>query len=178
MDEAVFDSTRSAIVFAFGFSTEQYGQGVLGKLAGRQLGSGKGLVGMDGAGQAGMVLAAIWRLNDVERAVTVARFAVRTEPCPCCGGQRKSQLWREAIERLADWCIPPGVSNVRCRRDLVGRYFGAAGCEFARLADKYGINRKTAADQYRFMAARLEEAEARAYRCIDEAFHASGLVVA
>jgi len=178
MDVPVFDSTRSAIVFAFNFSTAQYGEGVLGRLASRHAASGKGLVGMDGAGQAGMVLAAIWRLNDIERSAIVARFSVRTEPCPCCGGQRKSDLWRESIERLADRCVPAGVSNIRCRRELVARYFGAPGCEFARLADKYGINRKTIADQYRVMASWLEDVEARAQMCVDDAFKASGLVMA
>jgi len=55
MDVPVFDSTRSAIVFAFNFSTAQYGEGVLGRLASRHAASGKGLVGMDGAG--------CWRLS-------------------------------------------------------------------------------------------------------------------
>lgn len=178
MGEAVFETTRSAIVFAFHFSPDQYGEGVLGKLASRQRRSSKGLVGMDGAGQAGMVLAAIWRLGEVERAAIVARFAVRQEPCPCCGGQRPAPLWREAIDLLADWCVPAGVSNVRCRRDLVARHFGVPGCEFARLADRYGMNRKTIAEQSRAIATRLEEVEALAQLMVDEAFKASGMVMA
>ena len=68
MDEPLFESTRNAIKFAFGYSTEQYGESVLGKLQRRDAGSGKGLVGMDGAGQAGMVLAEVWRLKPLERA--------------------------------------------------------------------------------------------------------------
>lgn len=84
-NDAIFDSTRSAVVFALGFSTQQYGATPLSKLQRNRIGSGKGLVGMDGAGQAGMVLAQIARLGQTDRAVIVARFAPRFEPSPCCG---------------------------------------------------------------------------------------------
>ena len=79
-NDAIFDSTRSALVFAFGFRTQQYGETPLAKLQRHRLGSGRGLVGMDGAGQAGMVLAQIDRLGPTDRAVIIARFAPRFEP--------------------------------------------------------------------------------------------------
>jgi len=126
-DEAVFDSMGSALRFAFGFNLQQYGESPLAKMQQRgRLGSGKGLIGMDGAWQAGMVLAQIDRLGPTDRADIIARFAPRFEPCPCCGGERPIAIWREAIEHLAACCIPSGVSNFRCRRDLVAKYFGVA----------------------------------------------------
>ena len=176
--EAVFETTRSAIVFALHYSTEQYGETVLGKLLRKAGGSGKGLVGLDGAGQAGMVLAAIWRLKWVERAAIVARFSPRHEPCACCGGQRPARLWRDAVEQLADWCVPAGVSNIRCRRELVAKHFGSGGIEFVALAEKYAMNRKTVAEHYRTMGRALADVESVAQMSIDEAFRAAGMVQA
>lgn len=176
--EAVFETTRKAIVFAFNYSTEQYGMSVLGKMQRHAGGSGKGLVGMDGAGQAGMVLAEIWRLKEIERAAIVARFAARYEACECCGGRKPTALWREAIERLADWCVPAGVSNVRCRRELVARHFGVPGVEFVALAERYGFNRKTVAEHYRTMSRQLADAESMAQISIESAFLESGMVEA
>jgi len=176
MDEPLFESTRNAIKFAFGYSTEQYGESVLGKLQRRDAGSGKGLVGMDGAGQAGMVLAEVWRLKPLERAAIVARFATRRETCPCCGGDKPTAIWWEAIEQLADRCVPAGTSNVRCRRDLVAKYFGVA-VEFSALADRYKLNRKTLSEHYHAMRHRLDELETKAQMAVDDAFKASGLVL-
>lgn len=177
MDEPLFESTRNAIRFAFGYSTEQYGEGVLGKLQRRDAGSGKGLVGMDGAGQAGMVLAEVWRLKPLERAALVARFATRRDTCPCCGGDQPTAIWREAIEQLADWCVPAGTLNVRCRRALVAKHFGVAA-EFSALADRHRLNRKTLSEHYHAMCSRLDDLETKAQLAVDDAFKASGVVQA
>ena len=176
--EPVFETTRHALVFAFRFSSEQYGEGTLGKLLRRGAGSGRGLSGLDGAGQAGMVLAAVWRLKDIERAAIVARFSPRSEPCPCCGGAKMPDIWREAVETLAEWCIPTGVSNIRCRRALVGKYFGLPGVEFAALAAAHQINRKTVAEHYRAMVRLLADVEALAQAAVDDVFKGAGMVLA
>ena len=174
-DEAVFDSTRSALVFAFGFRTQQYGETPLAKLQRHRLGSGRGLVGMDGAGQAGMVLAQIDRLGPTDRAVIIARFAPRFEPCPCCGGERPIAIWREAIEHLAACCIPSGVSNFRCRRDLVAKYFGVV-VRIDDLAGRYAMSRNTVSGHYRIMARQLSDMESIAHVRADDVLINSGMV--
>ena len=153
-NDAIFDSTRSALVFAFGFRTQQYGETPLAKLQRHRLGSGRGLVGMDGAGQAGMVLAQIDRLGPTDRAVIIARFAPRFEPCPCCGGEKRIKIWQEAIEHLVSCCILPGVSKFRCRCDLVARYFGVM-VRFDELAERYEMSRNTVGAHYRLLARQL-----------------------
>lgn len=173
--ESVFDSTHSALMFAFRFSTEQYGESVLGRMQGRGCGSGKGLVGMDGAGQAGMVLAELGRLEAIERAALVARFAQRCEPCPCCGSARPTKLWSEAVALLASWCVPAVVSNLRVRRELIGKFFGQR-VEFKEVAERHGMNRKTVAEHYALICRRLKELEARVQVSADDALKAVGMV--
>lgn len=174
---SVFDSTHSALMFAFRFSSEQYGESVLGRLQGRGCGSGKGLVGMDGAGQAGMVLAELGRLEAIERAALVARFAQRCEPCPCCGSARPTRLWSEAVAVLASWCVPAVVTNLRVRRELIGKFFGQR-VEFTDLAQRHGMNRKTVAEHHALICRRLKELEARAQVSADDALKAVGMVQA
>jgi hypothetical protein len=171
----IFDTTRSAVVFAFNFSTEQYGQMPLARLQRSSIGSGKGLVGTDGAGQAGMVLAQVWRLNLTERAAIVARFSPRSESCPCCGGQKPTALWQEAVEQLASVALPVGVSHYRCRIELVAKHFGLS-VRFEDLATRHGLSRNTISEHYRSMTRRLADIEAQAQASIDDALRVSGMV--
>ncbi len=174
-NQAVFDSTRAAVVFAFNFSTQQYGESLLAKLRRGHAGSCKGLVGMDGAGQAGMVLAQIDRLGPTERAALIARFSPRAEPCPCCGGEKPIALWREAVEHLASVCIPSGVSNIRYRRELVAKHFGL-NVRIVDLADRYSMNRNTVGEHWRVLARRLSDIEAQAQTLLDEALRRYNMV--
>ena len=65
---------------------------------------------------------------------------------------------------------------MRCRRDLVAKYFGVA-VEFSALADRYKLNRKTLSEHYHAMRHRLDELETKAQMAVDDAFKASGLVL-
>lgn len=177
MAEALFENTHNALVFAFHFSAEQYAETLLSRLIRRGCGSGKGLVGLDGAGQAGMVLAEIGRLGDLEQAVIAARFAPKFEECPCCGGEKPTKVWRDAIEKLTAWAVPAGVSNMRARRELVSKFFGVRGIEFKALAERYGMNRKTVAEQYQNVAKRLKDLDSRAQCALDDALKSGGMVV-
>lgn len=172
---AVFETMRSAVVFAFNFSTEQYGQMPLARLQRSSIGSGKGLVGQDGAGQAGMILAQVWRLSALERAALIARFSPRCEPCPCCAGQKHTALWRDAVEQLASLVLPAGVSNYRCRIELVAKHFGVS-VRFEEIASRHALSRNTISEHYRTMTKRLADIEAQAQAAIDDALRLSGMV--
>lgn len=176
--EAVFETARAAVVFAFHFSMEQYGETLLAKMQQRGSigrGSGKGLVGLDGAGQAGMVLAQIERLSPTERAAIVARFSPRSEPCPCCGGEKPLAIWLEAIEHLASVCVLSGASNFRYRRELVAKHFGVK-VRFEDLASRYALSRNTVGEHYRVLARRLADFESQAQTSADEALRSHGMV--
>lgn len=166
--DGLFSNWRDAVVFGLNYSSAQYGEAALAKAVKRG-GSGKGLFGVDGAAQAGMILAAIERLGDTEASAIVARFAVRTEPCPCCGGDKAVAKWVAAVEHLAAVCIPAGVSNVRCRRDMVGKHFGLKA-ELSALASRYNMCRNTLGKQYQIIERMLSDIEASAQKNIDMHF--------
>lgn len=132
LDEQIFSSAHSALLFAFGYNPEQYAPSILAKMIrGGVVGSGKGLVGMDGAGQAGMVLAEIHDLGEAAEHFLAARFAPHYTDCscrnPCCTGYRPSRTFREGI----DWITEAAIGqledhqvNFRLRKGLVLRFFG------------------------------------------------------
>lgn len=174
--EALFDNLTDALRFGFNYSSGQYAESMLSKLLKRGIGSGKGLVSLDGAAQAGMVRAAVDRLEPVANAVIVARFAPRFEECKCCGGDKPTEAWTMAVNRLAAWAVPGGVSHMRVRRALVGKFFGQRGVEFKALGERYGLNRKSLSETYQEISKRLKDAEMRAQSELDEEFRQRGLV--
>lgn len=105
--EGIFTSAEEAITFACNYSSQQYALSPMAKILQQgAYGSGRGLVGLDGAGQAGMVLAEIATLDYWQIVALVARKAIKSESCncgsPCCRGWRMTELFREAISQLAD----------------------------------------------------------------------------
>jgi hypothetical protein len=174
-DPNLFNSTYEALRFAFNYSDQQYAESMMAKLLRRGGGSGKGLVALDGAAQVGMVLAVVARLDPVLQASIVARFAPRFEECKCCGGEKPTEAWRLAVERLAAWAVPAGISHMRVRRSLVGKHFGEKGVEFKALAERYGMNRKTLSEQHAEITKRLRNAEDRAQTMLDDEFRQRGL---
>ena len=175
-EEPLFESTHAALRYALNYSSEQYGENWLGKMQGGSIGSGKGLVGLDGAAQVGLILAKLMRLSEIEQAMVFARFAPKVEVCPCCGGDRETPEWRHAVERLAAWCIPATVSHMRVRRELIAKYFGVKRVEFTTLAALCGLNRKTVAEHYAVIEKRLRGAERSAQSVIDDLLRESGMV--
>ena len=67
------------------------------------IGKGSGLVGLDAAGQAGMILGSLERSLDAEqKAVLTVRFgAAVQEACACCGSIGHPQWWMEAVSVLS-----------------------------------------------------------------------------
>ncbi|KOE23096.1 hypothetical protein [Burkholderia multivorans] len=131
MSEIEFKSAFDAVRFALAYSTQQYGETMMAKrLRGESLGSGMGLVGVDGAGQAGMIRAKVWELPELHRAVIIARAAPRDLPCSCgkscCSGSQPNPEWDAAISWLTDasaaYCS--GFSHYRVRRAIIEGVFG------------------------------------------------------
>lgn len=90
MSEAVFKSAHEALVFAFNYAGQQSPRTPMTRMMqGGALGSGRGLVGIDGAAQAGMVLAAVERLPKEQAQVITVRYGDVRHECPCCGSLRR-----------------------------------------------------------------------------------------
>ncbi|ACR28692.1 hypothetical protein [Burkholderia glumae] len=131
MSEIVFKSAFDAVRFALCYSSQQFGETIMAKrMRGPGGGSGMGLVGLDGAGQAGMIRSELEKLPELHLCVVVARAAPQQLACecghPCCSRWRPNIEWQAAISWLTDasaaYCS--GFSHYRVRRAIVEKVFG------------------------------------------------------
>lgn len=152
-NEPLFDNAHGALVFAFNFSGQTLDRPLMNRLAAPAVGSGKGLVGLDGAAQAGMIRSEVKGLGKLAEAILIARIAPRTTPCSCrsvcCAGHKPNKEWTDAIAVLADQVRSPALAgcivNGLMRREYVVRYFMPKEKRetLESLADKYEIDRNT-----------------------------------
>lgn len=151
---SLFENAHGALVFAFNFSGQSYDRPMMNRLAAPAVGSGLGLVGLDGAAQAGMIRAEVRALGQLAEAILMARIAPKTTPChcrsACCSGMKPNREWSNAISFLADHvrktALHGSCTNGLMRRDYVARYFTrkADRVSLEALAEKHEINRDTA----------------------------------
>ena len=148
--EAMFSSAHAALVFAFNFSGQSYDRPMMNRMADGPKRSGKGLVGLDGAGQAGMIRREVADLGALFEAIITASFAPRTLPCSCrrscCSGHTANPEWSDAIGYITQAAVGQlsgSVSNYRLRRGIVMRAFGEK-VSISELATACGVNRDTA----------------------------------
>lgn len=151
-DEVLFKSASDALRFAFNYSHQQYDRPLMNRMMGGQGGSGKGLSGLDGAAQAGMIRRELSALSNLYRAVLVARHAPRSFPCTCgrscCAGSSINLEWREAVNAVASYAtdmVPGGHGRFRLRRELVFRIYGS-GRTLAAIAQDCGVSEQTASE--------------------------------
>ena len=146
----LFKTPEHAATFAIRYNSQQYAQTPMAKQLARDAGgSGKGLVGLDGSAQAGMILARLDRMSEMERACIVARFAHRTDVCPCCEGQRPTPQYKAALMALAEWARPfirDEVDSQRMRYGLVQSFFDRKA-SITQLASSLGRPARTVLDQ-------------------------------
>lgn len=153
LTEPLFENAHGALVFALNFSGQAYDRPMMNRLASPAIGSGKGLVGLDGAAQAGMIRAEVQALGKLGEAILFARIAPRTTPChcrsACCAGHRPNREWTNAIAYLADHvrttALAGCVSNGLLRREYVVRHFTRKEerISLEALAEKHDIDRHT-----------------------------------
>ncbi|PVX86461.1 hypothetical protein C7402_102297 [Paraburkholderia unamae] len=130
--EGIFKSAEEAVTFACNYSGQQYAMSAMAKiLKGGPCGSGRGLFGIDGAGQAGMVFAELDRLDYWQAVALVARRSPQNEECkcsnPCCRGWKMPTLFSEAMHELADEAAR-AMKSVPPKREfrvaVLMKYFG------------------------------------------------------
>ncbi|AOJ86712.1 DNA-binding protein [Burkholderia sp. MSMB0856] len=151
MSDVQFKSGFDAVRFALCYSLQQYGETMLAKrLRGESVGTGVGLVGLDGAGQAGQIRREMWVLPDLHLAVLIARAAPHDISCSCghacCSGRRPNAEWKAAIQWLteASAAYASGFSHYRVRRAIVERIFGVK-CNLADIAKDCDASERTVA---------------------------------
>ncbi len=152
-EEPLFDTAHGALVFAFNFSGQSYDRPLMNRMAAPAIGTGKGLVGLDGAAQAGFIRAEVASLGKLAEAILISRIAPRTTPCSCrsacCSGHRPNKEWQDAISYLADHMRNTALAGCTAhgilRREYVTRYFTPKDRRVSidMLAEKYDVVRNT-----------------------------------
>jgi len=182
--EPIFESTHNALTFAFNYSLQQYDAPPMARLMRKAIGSGKGLVGLDGAAQSGFIRAEVARLPIEQQMVLIARFAPSTQECdcgrPCCSGKTAGKEWYEAIGWLTSYAMRAAltgcVSHHRLRQALVMRAFGFKTASLDALAETASVHRNTVSDQNQRVQRHMREIETAAARAIDERLRNCGMV--
>ncbi len=176
MSEAVFKSAHEALVFAFNYAGQQSPRTPMTRMMqGGALGSGRGLVGIDGAAQAGMVLAAVERLPKEQAQVITVRYGDVRHECPCCGQPAPPQTWVDAVDALSHCVELEGVPR-RVRHAVIERAICRRKWDAARLAIEHGLSERTLYRQCSLLKRRLGKLENTALARLDERFAETGLV--
>lgn len=167
----LFKNPSDALTFAMRFARDQYPQSELSRLMKRtHAASGKGLVALDGAGQAAFIKARMERLDQLERACIVARYSARTEPCTCCGNLKPLDEYKAAIDLLSDWAMQylSGALSVRKVRSAIVQEFFERSKSIGKIAEAVGVPRRTAYDQQAKIWPHLAELDKRALASIGD----------
>lgn len=184
MDEPLFKSAHQALVFAFNYAGQQSPKtpmmSLIRNLGDAPIGNGKGLVGLDGAGQAGMILAAVCRLPDDQHNVIVARYGHVLHECPCCEQDAPSDEWRAAIEFLVgsnniDW---RDWSHRRLKRDAIEIALKKSRMKKKEFFKKYFVSRTTGYERLKELESMFSSIEKVALLTIDNDFFDKKLLVA
>jgi hypothetical protein len=159
IDEPLFPHAHAALVFAFRFSGQSGAAPTpMAKLIRGPVATGKGLTGLDGAAQSGMIRAEVDAMAPVLRNIIVARFAFEEK-------ERLAALL-ELIPHAAAQ-LGTGINSRRMVDALVQKFFGAR--VFLRdLADQLGCHANTITPKWGAIRSRFRADEDRAH---DEIFH-------
>lgn len=195
MNEPLFKSAHAALTFAYNFSESSLDRPLMNRMADKYKATGKGLAGLDGAAQAGMILRELRDLSRLDQMILIAKFGKRIGECPCCGGEVPNATWLAAVREISDAAASAALSGhvtMRVLRDgIVARYFGQK-VHLQALAKKAGVHPDTATKQNGqvvlwLRGTRLTRkgrevlpgqvgAEQRALAAADEALHLSGIL--
>lgn len=182
-EQPPFRSVRGALAFAFNFSHGSMKKPFIASLAGASR-PGRGLSGLDGAGQAGLIRAAVHELAPAAREqVLIGRFAPKKSPCACkrqcCAGYILNAEWAQSVEWLTEHILRAAlagtVSNYRLRRALIVRYFGEE-ISISTVANECHVKRDTAAEHNKRVVTHLEEHERMAEIELKGRLEASGVI--
>lgn len=126
-NDQLFDSTHAALTFAYNFQGSP-ALSVVNQMANKPGPMGKGLGGLDGAAQAGIIRRKVASLGKLHESIIIAEYAQRSRLCPCCSGPTFNQEWKDAIGYIADIVRTEALSEHKTthpiRRACVEKFFG------------------------------------------------------
>lgn len=178
IEEPLFKSTHDALIFAFQYSHQQSPKTPMTSLMrSAQIGSEKGLSGVDGAAQSGMILAEVCRLQDDQHNVIVARYGHVLHECRHCEQDAPSDEWRSAIAELSA-SIDVEWTHRRVRRDIVEMAIGKSSMNKEQFCKKYSISKSTGYRHINEVKTKFRKIERIAMINLDNAFSNNKLLVA
>lgn len=173
-DQPIFRTVNGALAFAYNFKHGQVKPSQLATMMGPSK-TGRGLGGLDGAGQAGMILDQVGALKPQVRVwILAARFAVRALPCDCrracCSGWKWNNEWlfpiSEIVDIVREAALTGTVVNFTLRRAIVRRYFGVRQ-SLVDAARASGVERHTASAHANKVISYLRDEERHARYAIE-----------
>lgn len=178
-----FRTVKGALAFAYNFSHGTVKKPFLASLAAGPSRPGRGLSGLDGAGQAGLIKAEVSQLLPVRAHLLAGRYSPKKAPCPCrrpcCAGYVLNRDWAEAVEWLTEHILKAAlsgtVSHFRLRRALIVRYLGEE-ISISRVANDCHVKRDTASEHNKRVVTYLEEEERRAEYEIQGRLEVAGVI--
>jgi hypothetical protein len=163
--DPVFRGVDEALRFAFRHPQGSPERSLQSRLADGPSRPGKGLAGLDGAGQAGFVLSALASLGEFYESIAQARYLPHSVPCSCgsdcCTKYRVNPEWRIAIDTITDRTtnlIPHRPIMLRLRKAVVVRYFGEK-VNFVEIAKGLRVDRDTVSNHANVVASFLKDQE-------------------
>lgn len=184
IDQPIFRTVNGALAFAFNFKHGQYKPSAMAQMMASRGSSGRGLGGLDGAAQAGLIRAGVDALEPRIRGhILAARFSVRALPCPCkrpcCSGWKSNEEWLVAISEISNTvrqaALAGTVVNFTLRHAIVRRYFGVRQ-SLADAARASGVERHTASAHANKVISYLREEERHARYAIEAVLKESNVV--
>ena len=150
-DNQLFKSAHAAMTFAFNYEGMP-ALSVMNRMAQEPSGMpGKGLSGIDGSAQAGIIRYKLQSLGFLSEAILIADIAPRSRPCscrsPCCSGHTRNQEWSEAINWISDNVRVEALDGHKTthplRRACVEMYFGVKHTA-VKMAHHHDVSEQTA----------------------------------
>jgi hypothetical protein len=180
----IMKSAKEAVVFALNYTDQQYALSPMAAfLKHSGGGSGRGLNGLDGAGQAGMVWAEIACLPYYQALAIIARCTAHRLRCtcgsPCCSGWRANEMWTQVTSQLCDHSLQAlagHVSNRRLRLASTEKVFGAK-VTLDEVAVKVGVSKSTAARQHAKIKDLLRTLEHHGWEALTAALEEKGMLI-
>lgn len=162
-DDALFRDAESALRWALNARARSPQRDTLASL--QKVSAGRALIARaDVPGQAGMILAALSELSQLDLSLLVLRLAPRARPCTCkracCSGWAVEPLWNTCRTIVVDACteaFPVGSTVHYLLRDSVVRRWTGQKVDIGRSADAAGVHRNTAGNHGKLAAKWLNQ---------------------
>lgn len=180
----IFKDAKEAIVFSLNFSDQQYAKSPMAMFLTRgAASSGRGLSGLDGSGQAGMVMAEIIRLDYAEALTLIARCSQKRLRCtcgsPCCSKWAPNPIWTMATSQLCDAALSAvgtGMSSRAIRLASTQKFFGQK-LSIQEIADFASVSRKTAGEHHARVKEFLKDLEGKAWFSFTDRLEEAGMLI-